>query len=288
MKKYLLLLLLLPFYGRASQIVVGLRSDNLVSWNLWERQGNSLKHYLLLYNQGAAGTDVTIKLLRFASNGSQFTRIATNKTLHRAYLAPHQLVRLKYPASKSAHDCAEYFENGQSVGVLPISVSRPPASVLKSYRQFYSNQGANSGESSFWMAFESIYTPSRQIEFTAAHGFYPPDAMLKEEYLLVKLYPAFKGAYPPSGTLDSLAARADTTVFKFSDARRSAVLPVGAGLGAAGSLVMLAVYTEQVSDGYLYDEQKHLVPNKSVGGSIKFVPLFSQPPTRTRRRAAQR
>jgi hypothetical protein len=44
----LLLLLLLPFSGWASQIVVGLRSDNLVSWSVWERQGNSLKHFLLL------------------------------------------------------------------------------------------------------------------------------------------------------------------------------------------------------------------------------------------------
>ena len=288
MKKYLLLLLLLPFSGWASQIVVGLRSDNLISWSVWERQGNSLKHFLLLYNRGAAGLDITVKLLRFSSDGNQFTTIATNKTLHQAHLAPHQLVRLKYPAKESAHGYAEYFEDGKSVGLLPISVSRPPAAVLKSSRQFYSNQGANSGEGYFWMAFESIYSPPRQIEFTTAHGFFPPNDMLKEEYLLVKFYPAFMALYPQSGTLDSLAARADTTVFKFSQARRSAVLPVGTGWEVAGGLAMLGVNTEQVSHGYSYDEQKHLVPDKSIGGSIQFVPLFSQPPTRSRPRPAQR
>ena len=289
MKRYLLLLLLLPFSGRASQIVVGLRSDNLISWGVWERQGNSLKYFLLLYNRGATGLDITVKLLRFSSDGSRFTTIATNKTLHRTYLAPHQLVRLKYPAKASVRDLAEYFENGKSVGVLPISVGRPPAAVLKSSRPFYSNQGANSGEGYFWMAFESIYSPPRQIEFTTAHGFSPPNDMLKEEYLLVKFYPAFMALYPQSGTLDSLAARADTTVFKFSNARRSAVLPVGAGWEVPGGLAMLGVYTEQVSDGYSYDEQKHLVPGKSMGGgSVQFVPLFSQQPTRRRPRPAQR
>ena len=193
MKKHLLLLLLLllPFFGRASQIVVGLHSNNLISWNVWERQGNSLKHYLLLYNKGAAGLDVTVKLLRFSANGSQFIAMATNKTLHQAYLGPRQLVRLKYPAKASAHDLAEYFENGQRVGVLPISVGRPPAAVLNSSRPFYSNQGVNSGEGSFWMAFESIYSPPRQIELTAAHSFNPPGDELKEEYRLVKFYPAW-------------------------------------------------------------------------------------------------
>lgn len=288
MKKFLLLLLLLlPFSGRTS-IVVRLRSDNIISWSVWERQGNSLKHYLLLYNRGAAGLDITVKLLRFSSDGSRFTEIATNKTLHQTYLAPHQLVRLKYPAKASAHGYAEYFENGKSVGLLPISVERPPAAVLKSSRNFYSNQGANSGEGDFWMAFESIYSPPRRIEFTAAHGFSPPDDMLKEEYLLVKFYPAFMALYPQSGTLDSLAARADTTVFRFSQARRSAVLPVGMGWEVPGGLAVLGVYTERISDGYSYDAQKRLVPDKSVGGSVKFVPLFSQPPTRSRHRPAQR
>ena len=288
MKKYLLLLLLLPFSGWASQIVVGLQSDNLISWSVWERQGHSLKHYLLLYNQGAANLDVTIKLLRFSSNGSQFTKIASNKTLHHAHLAAHQLVRLKYPATESAHDYAEYFESGKSIGVLPLSGSQPTAAIRQASHRFYSNQGANSGESSFWMAFDSIYSPPAQIEFTAAHAFYPPDELLKEDYHLVKLYPAFKGTYPPPGTLDSLAARADTTVFKFSNARRSAVLPVRAGLRTPGGAALLAVYTEWVSDGYRYDEQKHLVPYKSVGGSVQFVPLFSRQPARGRRSASQK
>ena len=290
MKKYLLLLLLLlPFSGRASQIVVGLRSDNIISWSVWERQGNSLKHYLLLYNRGAAGLAITVRLRRFSSDGSRFTEIATNKTLHRAYLAPHQLVRLKYPAKASAQGYAEYFENGKSVGLLPISVERPPADVLNSARPFFSNQGANSSGGSFWMVFESIYSPPRQIDFTAAHGFSAPSDLLKEEYLLVKFYPAFLALYPHSGTLDSLAARADTTVFRFGQARRSAVLPVGTGWEVPGGLAVLGVYTEQVSDGYSYDEQKRLVPDKQVaGGSVTFVPLFSQPPTRSRRRPAQR
>lgn len=52
MKKVLFLLLLVlhtPAWG--SQIVVGLRSDNLVSWSVWEPKGGTLKHYLLLYNK---------------------------------------------------------------------------------------------------------------------------------------------------------------------------------------------------------------------------------------------
>ena len=59
-------------------------------------------------------------------------------------------------------------------------------------------------------------------------------------------------------------------------------------LGALASSIVVAGAGFGVETGYWYYEQKHLVPNKSVGGSVKFVPLFSQLPSRGRQRPARR
>lgn len=272
---FLLLVLHLPAWG--SQIVVGLRSDNLVSWSVWERQDGALKHYLLLFNKGQQAMEVKVKLKRFSSDGSHFTDVYTNQTFFRLKLGAQQLVRLKYPKKLLASDYTEYFENGQSIGLLPATTARPGNAVLNDSCRFYTDQGLNARYLGYWVAFESIYALPKRIILTAAHTFYPASETLKQEYHLVKLYPDLHYQYPRGGTLDSLyAAGADAAIVRLDSAHPSAVVPVRADFAASGFAVF-AVYIEQVSDGYNYDEAKRLVPNKSFGASIGLIPVFPPP-----------
>jgi len=259
--------------ARASQIVVGLRSDNLVSWSIWKRQGAGLKHYLLLYNKGSQAVEVALQLRRFASGGSRFTDVSPHTALAHRRLAAGQLVWLPYPKKLGGRDYAEYFENGASIGLLPGNAGWPPKAVVNEQFQFYANQGADARWLGYWLALDSIHALPRRLAFTAEHRFPAPDEMLKEEYHLLKLYPDFKGApYPRAGVLDSLAAT-DASITRFDPAHPSAVVPVPAALATAG-FSFFVVYIEQVSDGYNYDEAKHLVPNKTINSTIGFIPVF--------------
>ena len=270
---FLLLLVLLQLPVRASQIVVGLRSNNLVTWSLWKRQGLGLKHYLLLYNKGPQAIDIALKLRRFASDGSHFTDVSPHTALGHRRLAAGQLVWLPYPKKLEGRDLAEYFENGASIGLLPGSVGWPPKTVISKQFRFYANQGADARWLGYWLALDSIQALPRRLTFTAEHRFPVPDETLKEKYHLLKLYPDPKGApWPQTGALDSLAAY-DASITRFDQAHPSAVVPVPAALAAPG-FSYFVVYIERVEDVYSYDEARRLVPNKIINGTIGFIPVF--------------
>lgn len=258
---------------RASQIVVGLRSDNLVSWSLWKRQAFGLKHYLLLYNKGAQAIDVRLKLRRFASDGSRFTDSSPGRALGHRRLGAGQLIWLPYPRKLSGRDFAEFFENNASIGLLPGSPDRPPPTVPSKQFCYYTDQGADAHRLGYWLALDSLHALPRRLALTAAHRFPAPDETLKEEYHLVKLYPDFKGTWPlRPGTLDSLAV-GDVSITRFDRAHPGAVVPVPAALAAPG-FSRFVICIEQVNDGYRYDEAKRLVPDKSFGGTLCFIPVF--------------
>ncbi|HEX8328251.1 MAG TPA: hypothetical protein VF629_11970 [Hymenobacter sp.] len=280
MKKLLLLLLLVlhvPAWG--SQIVVGLTSDNLISWSVWERQGSTLKHYLLLYNKGTQEVDVKIKLKRFASVGTNFKDVPTNRTFFHVTVPPHQLLQLKYPKKLLRSDYTEYFENDKAIGLLPATTDQPGKALLNDSYRFYTDQGINARHLNYWVALESIDDLPNRISLTAAHKFYPPSEMLKQEYHLVKLYPGGPNyRYPEGGTLDSVyAAGADASIVRLDAARPGAVVPVSPGVVGPG-FSLYTVYIERVEDGYMYDEAKRLVPDKSFGSSIGFLPVFPKQP----------
>ncbi|MBF9220082.1 hypothetical protein [Hymenobacter ruricola] len=274
----LLLLLVLRPPAWGSQIVVGLNSDNLVSWSVWEREGTSLQHYLLLYNKDAQPVDVKIKLRQLAAVGTNFQNVPTNRTIFHVSVPARQLLRLKYPKKLLRSDYTEYFENDKAIGLLPAATAQPDQSVLNDSYRFYTDQGINARYFGYWVALESIDDLPRRIALTAAHRFAAPDETTKEEYHLVKLYPGLEYRNPRAGALDSVyRAGADASIIRLDAARPSAVVPVSPGVAATGFSVY-TVYVEQINDGYSYDEAKRLVPNKSVGSSIGFLPVFPKQP----------
>lgn len=280
--KYLLVLLLLGLRpARASQIVVGLRSDNLLSWGVWEREGTTLKHYLLLYNKSALPLAVSIREKRFQPVGTNFTAGTTHRRLFSRKLAPGQWVRLRYPASRAQSAYLEYFEHNVSVGLLPLSAGRPDAAALASpaYR-YYTNEGANSGEMRYWLAFNSLAVPPAHLRLTAAATEFrrPAPYRGEEAYGLVRLYAPAAPTPRQPGTLDSLFATGRyPAIARLDSTHRAVLVPVGATVPGSQP-AMFVLLTENVETYFRYNEQRQLVPDKSVGGALYFLPFFPSAP----------
>lgn len=282
MKKYLLVVLLLGLRpALASQIVAGLRSDNLISWGVWQREGATLTHYLLLYNKSAQPLAVTIREKRFQPAGTGFTDSGTHKRLFSSKLAPGQWVRVRYPASRAKSAWLEYFEHNVSIGLLPLNASRPDAAALAGAAyQFYTNEAANARVAGYWLAFNSLATPPAQLRLTvAAAEFAQPSPRRGEEtYGLVRLYPSAATAPRQPGTLDSLFATGrGLGIARLDSAHQTVLLPVEAS-APTGQPPMLVLLTEGVYKYFRYNEQRQLVPDKSVGGTLYLLPFFPAKP----------
>lgn len=185
---------------------------------------------------------------------------------------------MKYPKKLPEFDLLEYFENDQRIGLLLASNAKPDNTLFNDSSRFCTNEGVNAGNLGYWVALQSIHALPKRIVLTAARKFYPPSELLKQEYHLVKLFPNLYAQYPQPGVLDSLfTAGADASIVRLDAARPRAVVPVRADLVTPGFSVF-AICFEWIEDGYWYDEAKRLVPHKSIGGRIVFIPVFPAKP----------
>lgn len=283
MKKYLLALLLLgQLPTAASQIVVGLRSDNLISWDVWEREGATLQHYLLLYNKSAQPLNVTIREKRFRAVGTSFTASRTNRRLVSQKLVPRQWVRLHYPDSRAGLAFLEYFEHNVSIGLLPLNARRPDAAALAGTAfRFYTNDAANAGELRYWLAFNALDTTPAQLRLTMVATEFrdtTPFRRGEEAYGLVRLYLPTAPTPSQPGTLDSLfTAGLDPAIARLDSAHQVVLVRVGA-TAPVNQPAMLVLLTEDIEKYFRYDEQRQLVLGKSLGGAKYFLPFFPSGP----------
>ncbi|WP_426059516.1 hypothetical protein [Hymenobacter sp. B1770] len=267
----LLLLLLLQLPANASQIVVGLRSDNLISWSVWEREGSSLKHYLLLYNKTPQELDIRALLKRFKSVSTNFEVVPTSRTLFHVPLAAHTLVRLRYPKHDTGLDFMEYFENGAGIGLLPFNNARPDAVALYGLQnRFYSNEGMNNGLAGYWLGLETIYSTPTQVQ-----ALIEPTNCSFGGYQLLKICATDEDAQHQAGKLDSLTGE-DSSIRRLDSTHWSAEVPVRplrANI-ATPNVSVLVLLMDRVEIISCYDENRRPVSEKSIGGSIHFFPVF--------------
>jgi hypothetical protein len=83
--------------------------------------------------------------------------------------------------------------------------------------------------------------------------------------------------------LDSLVtAGAGASIVRLDLAHPSALMPVGADVAAPG-FSTFGVCIERVENYLSYDEARRLVPRKSIGGRVVFIPVFPATPGSGRR-----
>lgn len=172
MKKILplLLLLLVSLKSYSSQLAIGLISENLVAWNVWEYKHGELKQHLLLFNQSKKEIAVTIKEKRYYDNGITFKDISTDTTFHELALAAGKLVKVPYPQSTGKMVFMEFLEDGEKIGLLEINPAHPPKAFVQKKYGYYSSEGINSGLLGFWVKLTSIYDPNATISFGYDQG----------------------------------------------------------------------------------------------------------------------
>ncbi|TGE22362.1 hypothetical protein E5K00_19155 [Hymenobacter aquaticus] len=261
------LLLLLQLPTRASQVVVGIVSKNLLVWDVWEKDPQNLTHRLLLHSSAAQDVRVEIRLRQYR----EMNRVPAprGKVVFRGKLPPGQLTQLRYPHSPTGHDFLEVFENGRSVGLLEINSRRPEAALVQNGLRFYTNTGANGGPLDYWLGFESLYAGPSRLVFHRFQG-YP------EEYQLVQIRPGLDTLFHRPANLDSLAA-SDPSILRL-DAAHPQAQAARPTQDAASAVGMLTLETELMSQSYYYDEQKNRHPQRqSSGGSRRFIPVFARP-----------
>lgn len=280
MRKVLLLLFLLgQLPALASQIVVGLRSDKLISWGVWEREGTTLEHYLLLYNKSSQPLNLVIREWNSEAASPARCAVSKLKSLYRSKLPTKQLVRLRYPKLR-ANGFMEYLEDNASVGVLPSNTDRPDAAVLRgeAYR-YYTNEGANSGglRYCYWLAFNALDAPPAQVRLVAtpaAFSWSGPRRRGEESYSLAKAYGSYEAAPRHSGTLDSLvAAGPDPTIGRVDSAHQTVLVPAGVRFLPA-QLPVLVLTIERTERFFRYNEQRQQVLGQSVSGATYLLPFF--------------
>ena len=164
LKKYLILFLLaITIKIQAGSVPVGLTSDNIFAWSVWENDKGVLKHYLYVFNKTKKEIKLQIKLKKFKPAGKEFKEIKMDKEIYKTFLAPSRITKLDYPASSDRMSYMGFVEDGKPVGILSFNLEEPLRASMENKYKFYSNEGITS-KLPFWIGFESIYDAKTEIK----------------------------------------------------------------------------------------------------------------------------
>ena len=123
-----------------------------------------------------------------------------------------------------------------------------------------------------WLAFESLYSvPSNFTIFAESK----PDTT---GYSLLRITAGMDTLVAQPGRLDSLLTF-DPAIVRLDAQHRRAMLPRPPAAAVAQPLTMLTLEIEDVAESYYYyngQKRRYYQPQKSVGGSRHFVPVFAK------------
>jgi hypothetical protein len=167
-KKYVLFLFILfAVKSFAGQIPLGLTSDNLFAWGVWENEKGVLKHYLYVYNKTKKEIKLQIKQKKFKPAGNDFEEVKVDKEIYKTALAPARITKLDYPANSDRMSYMNFLEDGKSIGIIPFNMDEPMRSFVDNKYKFYSNDVINQAKAGLWMRFVSVYDPQTEMSISS-------------------------------------------------------------------------------------------------------------------------
>ncbi len=253
MKNCFLILFLAFTIQLSAEIPVGLTSNNIFTWSVWENDKGVLKHYLYIYNKTKKEIKLQIKLKKFKPNGEEMN---VDKEIYKTFLAPTRITKLDYPTTTDKLSYMNFFEDGKTVGVIAFNMEEPQRSFVDNKFRFYTNAGVNASKGSVWMRIESIYNVNSEIGFTT---------LIKNDtdVFLLKITDANTGdANSYLGKLDSLK-QTDATILKLEQAGNQKSGKLKGDLGAE-KFTFIPIVIETVQNG------------KKAGEQIIQLPLFKE------------
>jgi hypothetical protein len=208
MKKYIFLLLIVfQLKSYAGQIAVGLTSNNVFTWSIWENDKGQLKHYLYLNNKTQKEVKIQIRLKKYKNAGSGFEEIKTDKEIHKVFLASNRVTKIDYPVNIDKLSFMEFFEDGKSIGLLSFNMEEPQRSFVDNKYKFYTNAGITGAKIGAWMRIINIYDPHTEVSIMST-------IKNATDICYMKITSSTETAQPLSTQLDSLQA-SDKTILKF-------------------------------------------------------------------------
>jgi hypothetical protein len=164
MKKYVILLLIIfQLKSFASQVPVGLTSNNVFTWSMWENDKGQLKHFLYLNNKSQKEVKIQIKLKKYKSVGTGFEEIKADKEIHKVFLPPNRITKIDYPINADKMSFMEFVEDGKSIGLLSFNMEEPQRSFVDNKYKYYTNAGTNGSKTGAWIRIVNVYDPHTEL-----------------------------------------------------------------------------------------------------------------------------
>lgn len=164
MKKYIILsLIIFQLQSYASQIALGLTSNNVFTWSIWENDKGQLKHFLYLNNKAQKEVKIQIKLKKYKNAGTGFEEIKADKEIHKVFLPPNRVTKIDYPVNIDKLCFMEFFEDGKSIGLLSFNMEEPQRSFVDNKYRFYTNAGISGAKVGAWMRIVNVYDPHTEV-----------------------------------------------------------------------------------------------------------------------------
>lgn len=257
MKNFLIILFsLLIVRSIAGTIPVGINSEKIFAWSVWENEKGVLKHYLYVFNKTKKEVKLQIKLKKFKPVGTNFEEVKLDKEIYSTFLAPSRLTKLDYPISTDRMGFMGFIEDGKPVGILQYNLEEPQRAFVDNKYKFYTNCGVNGAKEEVWVRIESVHNPHSEISISS-NIKNPNDA------LFVKIiHPKTDNASSYEGILDSLQ-QTDKSILKLDQSTASRTVKLEAELGQE-KFIFVPILIQGTQNG-----------KKGSGGSFT-LPFFKE------------
>ncbi len=208
MKKYVILLLIaFQLSAYAEQIPLGINTNKLFAWSIWENTNGVLKHYLYLNNSTQKEIKLVIRLKKYKNAGNEFEEVKTDKEIYKVFLPLNRLTKIDYPTNSDKLSFMEFFADGKSVGLLNFNMEEPQRSFVDNKYKFYTNAGTGKEKIGMWMRFVNLYDAHTDVSIMS-------NVKNGTDVYLVKIVNPAGSTVQLSTKLDSLQ-QFDKSILKF-------------------------------------------------------------------------
>lgn len=246
MKKYIILLLIsFQLKSFAGQIEVGLTSNNVFTWSIWENDKGQLKHFLYLNNKTQKEVKIQIKLKKFKNAaGGGFEEVKTDKEIHKVFLPSNRVTKIDYPLNSDKMSYMEFFEDGKSIGILSFNMEEPQRSFVDNKYRYYTNAGISGSKTGAWMRIVNVYDPHTEVSIMST-------IKNATDVCFMKVINPQESSQPLATKLDSLQA-SDKSILKFDQVNNLYTVKLQGDFGKEKSVVF-PVLIECVQNGKKMD-----------------------------------
>jgi hypothetical protein len=241
MKKYVILFLIIfQLKSFAGQIALGLTSNNVFTWSIWENDKGQLKHFLYLNNTAQKEVKIQIKLKKYKNAGNDFEEVKTDKEIYKVFLPPNRVTKIDYPINIDKMCFMDFFEDGKSIGLLSFNMEEPQRSFVDNRYKYYTNAGTSGAKIGAWMRIVNIYDPHTEVSIMST-------IKNASDICFVKIMNAGGPVPQLSASLDSLQA-SDKSILKFDQVNNLYTVKLQGDFGK-DKCVVFPVQIELIQNG---------------------------------------